>query len=121
MAELLRQSTPYYAPGAASPRHDPTYVEKVADALLAQRGQRVHLEAVVGGDPWCVHEAVECLRRLGWDIRGTRGSPGYVFVKWLRPPRWTRLDSVYREHTAAIVLCPKRVRHMAPAAGQLEF
>lgn len=121
MAEVVRQSHQWYAPGVSSPRRDPTYIERVAECLLSHRGERVHLEPIVGGDPWVTREAVECLRRLGWDIEGQKGSAGYLFVKWMRPQRWTRLDTVYRDHIGAIILRPKRPRKVEPLAGQVAW
>jgi hypothetical protein len=94
-----RRSTPYYAPGEENPRHDVTFVEGVAEQLLQHRGEFVHMEAVVGGDPWVIHEAVQCLRRVGWHIDSQDGKrPGYRFIGWQRPKRWLHLDSVYREY-----------------------
>jgi hypothetical protein len=113
MGEPVTQSHSYYPAGVDNPRHDPTYVEKVADVLLLNRGKRVHIEPIVGGDPWVISEAVNCLRRLGWDIRAERGRPGFVFVRWVRPVPWLRLESVRRDHLGAIVLKPKRIRHGA--------
>jgi hypothetical protein len=49
MAEVARQSHSYYPPGVDNPRHDPAYIEKVADVLLENRGRRIHIEALVGG------------------------------------------------------------------------
>lgn len=115
---LARRSHPGYLPGEDRPAHDPAYVDRVADALLAHLGKRVHLESVVGGDPWSVHEAVECLRRLGWQIEGERGVAGYVCLGWRRPRRWLRLDSVYKDHQRAILLGPRR-RRIAVMPGQL--
>ena len=106
MDEVATQSHSYYPPGVDSPRHDPAYIEKVADVLLENRGRRIHIEPLIGGDPWVLAEAVKCLRRLGWDIRAVKGSPGYTFVTWRRPERWLRLDSVYRDYQAP-ELCPK--------------
>jgi hypothetical protein len=122
MGETVTQSHHWYAPGNPdNPRHDPTYIERVAECLLEHRGECVHLEPLVGGDPWTLNESVNCLRRLGWEIDGDRGKVGYVFVKWQRPQRWTRLDSVYREHIGSIVKRPKRHRCIAPMAGQMEL
>ena len=121
MAEVVRQSHSYYPPGVDNPRQDPTYIERVADVLLDHRGELVHIEPIVGGDPWTVNESINCLRRLGWEIHGERGCPGYLFVRWTRPQRWTRLDSVYREHIGAVILRPKRHRELVPMAGQMEM
>jgi len=117
---LARQSHSWYAPGDPdNPRTDPTFIERVAECLLAHRGERTHLEPICGGDPWTINESINCLRRLGWEIEGERGTVGYLFVRWTRPQRWTRLDSVYREHIGAIVMRPKRRRTLATPAGQM--
>ena len=122
MSGVVTQSHSYYVQGNAdNPRNDPTYIERVAECLLEHRGERIHLEPLVGGDPWALNESVNCLRRLGWDIEGDKGKAGYLFVKWTRPQRWTRLDSVYREHVGAIITRPKHSRHAAPMAGQMEL
>jgi len=120
MGEVVTQSHSFYVQGDPNnPRNDPTYIEKVAEALLAHRGERTHLEPICGGDPWTINESINCLRRLGWEIEGVKGSAGYTFVRWTRPQRWTRLDSVYREHVGAIVMRPKRRRTLAAPAGQM--
>lgn len=99
MAEVVRQSHSWYAPGDPdNPRLDPDYINDVGNTLIPRLGERTHLEAIVGGDPWSVHEAVECLRRLGFVIDGARGSKGYMLTGWRRPERWLRLDSVYRSY-----------------------
>lgn len=122
MTDIVRQSQSWYAQGDPNnPRNDPTYVEKVAEILLDHRGERVHIEAVLGGDCWALNEAVNCLRRLGWEIHGERGCPGYLFVKWTRPQRWLRLDTVYRDYQAPIILRPKRPRKVEPLAGQVAW
>jgi hypothetical protein len=120
MAEVARQSHSWYAQGNPdNPRNDPTYVERVAEVLLDHRGERVHLEPIVGGDPWVANEAVNCLRRLGWEILGEKGVAGYIFIGWKRPQRWTRLDGVYHEYIGAIVMRPKRHRRVSVLAGQM--
>ena len=99
MAEVVRQSHSWYAPGDPNnPRNDPHYIDAVGNALIPRIGERTHLEAIVGGDGWAVHEAVECLRRLGFVIDGTRGCKGYMLTGWTRPERWVRLDGVYRAY-----------------------
>ena len=93
------RKTDYYRPNKPDGRHNIHFVEECADVLLANRGEFVHLEQAVGGDCRVVAEAVNCLRHLGWRIeaRGRRRA-GYMLIGWDRPPRWQRLDDVYREY-----------------------
>jgi hypothetical protein len=119
-----RQSQSWYPQDAAaeSPRIQyNTYVERVADVLETNRGRRVHLEAVLGGDPWIVHEAVEILRSFGWVILGEQGRAGYMYVRWERPRRWTRIEQVCRDHIAAVVMYLPKRRYYEPSPGQLQF
>ena len=96
---LARQSHSWYAPGDPNnPRNDPDYINDVGNLILPRFAERIHLEEMVGGDPWGVHEAVECLRRLGLVIDGERGRKGYVLTGWKRPQRWTRMDGIYRAY-----------------------
>jgi hypothetical protein len=110
-------------PGQASgPSPDPTtYVERVAEALQSRRGERVHLEAVVGGDPWILHESVSILREFGWVIIGERGKAGYTYLRWTRPRRWQRIERVCREHVAAVAVYPRRRSRLTPGHPELEL
>lgn len=98
-----------------------TYVERVAEVLQSNRGKRVHLQGIIGGDPWTLHEAVEVLREFGWVIIGERGKAGYMYVRWQRPRRWQRIERVCRSHVAAVVVYPPRQRRRRQVAGQLEM
>jgi len=106
---LTRQSHGWYAPDdPKSPRQNlamrQTYFKAVGELLSDRKGQVVHLEEELGGDPWIVAEAVECWRRLGWVIEGERGRPGYRFVAACRPKRWLRLDGVFVDYEVASLL-----------------
>ena len=114
------QSHPYYVAGAANPRHNPTYVERVAAVLLEHWGEAVHLEAVVGGDPWVLHEAVELLRDCGFHVLSERGRPGYTLVGWTQPRKWLRRVEACRRHVAALALRPPR-RGVPPPPDQLRI
>jgi len=123
---LTRQSHGWYEPDdPKSPRQNPTlqqaYFNAVGELLSDHKGQVVHLEEELGGDPWIVAEAVGCWRRLGWLIEAQRGHAGYRFVGVQRPPRWTRLDTVYREHVGAIVMRPQRRRALVAVDGQMDL
>jgi len=100
MADVVRQSHSWYAPGDPdNPRNNPDYINEVGNGIIPLHlAERVHLEELIGGDPWSVHEAVECMRRLGFVIDGKQGSKGYMLTGWKRPQRWTRLDGIYRSY-----------------------
>jgi len=108
------QSTHYYAPGQDRPSHHPTFADDVANALLEHFGERVHLEAVVGGDPWSIRETVLYLRRLGWTIEAQRGVPGHTLTGWSRPEGWLRPDALYREYRRIILRGQRRRRKVMP-------
>jgi hypothetical protein len=94
-----RRSCPLY-PSSEDPT---TWVESVARVLLEHRGQRVHIEEHLGGDPWVVHDAVELLREFGWVVKGKRGVTGYTLIGWKRPQRWVRAERVLWQHLGAIL------------------
>ena len=99
MTAVVRQSHSWYAQGDPNnPRSDPDYLDDVGNLLLGNFRERVRVQVELGGDPWSAHESVECFRRLGLLVDGERGSGGYMLTGWKRPPRWTRLDSVYRSY-----------------------
>ena len=99
MAEVVRQSHSWYAPGDPNnPRSDPDYIDDVGNLLLGNFRERVRVQIEIGGDPWSAHEAVECVRRLGLVVSGLRGGPGYTLMGFKRPIRWTRLDGIYRAY-----------------------
>lgn len=111
---LTRQSQHWYAPGQDRPAHHPDFLDRVAAALLEHLGECVHLEAVVGGDPWSIHETVKYLRRLGWTIEAQRGVPGYTLTGWSRPEGWLRPDALYREYRRIILRGQRRRRKVLP-------
>ena len=98
MGEVARQSQSWYARGDANnPRHDPTYAKHIMDVLRANQGVAVHLEPIVGGNPWSVNAVVNALRRIGWDIAGERGVAGYTLVDMEPPEGWLRLVESIRK------------------------
>ena len=108
-------------PGTVTgPSPDPTtYAELVAEELSSRKGERVHLQAIIGGDAWVIHDAVEMLRELGWVITGERGKAGYTYERWERPRRWQRIERICRGHVAALSLSPPRPHRQR--RGQLEL
>jgi len=106
MAEVVRQSHSWYAPGDPNnPRCDESYIDRVAKCLLERVGKRVNVQSVIGGDPWVVHESVEYLRDEGHDIDGTRGGSGYKLIaNWTRPERWTRHEPIVASYEIAALL-----------------
>jgi hypothetical protein len=114
--------TKSYPGTVCGPSPDPTtYVELAAEAFQTHRGQRIHLEPIIGADSWLSHDCVEILRDLGWVILGERGKAGYVYVRWQRPRRWMRIERVCREHVAAVALYPpSRRRRRFPGQMELE-
>lgn len=106
MADVVRQSHSWYAPGNAdNPRCDRSYIDRVAKCLLERVGKRVNVQSVIGGDPWVVHESVEYLRWEGHDIEGARGGPGYKLTAgWTRPERWTRHEPIVASYEVAALL-----------------
>lgn len=93
----------WYAQGEENPRHDRSYIERVAELLENHRGEYVHIEAELGGDPWFVNECVELLRRYGWDIVSRSGQPGYCYCGWQRPAKHQRIESACRDHIAVLL------------------
>jgi len=98
MAEVVRQSQSWYPRGDANnPRHDQTYAKRIMDVLRANQGVAVHLEPIVGGNPWSVNAVINALRRIGWTIDGERGVVGYTLVDMEPPEGWLRLVESIRE------------------------
>ena len=106
MAEVVRQSHSWYAPGNPdNPRCDRSYIDRVAKCLLERVGTRVNVQSVIGGDPWVVHESVTYLRDEGHDIDGTRGGSGYKLIAgWTRPECWTRHEPIVASYEIAALL-----------------
>ena len=106
MAEVVRQSHSWYAPGNPdNPRCDSSYIDRVAKCLLERVGTRVNVQSVIGGDPWVVHESVEYLRSTGLDIEGVRGRPGYKLIaNFTRTERWTRHEPIVLSYEVAALL-----------------
>ena len=109
MTEVVRQSHSWYPqdPNLKTARNDPTYFDAVGDLLTDRKYQVVHLEEELGGDPWIVHEAVECWRDHGMRIEGGRGKVGYRFVGVQRPKTWRRWEALIVKYGRAIFLRPK--------------
>jgi hypothetical protein len=114
---LTQQSYPQYAHVPAE-RHNPVqFAKDIMDVLLANKGQRVHIEEAVGGDPWTINEVVLKLRRIGWVIDGEKGVPGYTLVDILPPPPWLRLAPPKQ----ATIPAAKTVRSWKPSPMQTQI
>jgi hypothetical protein len=83
-----RQSHYWYPQGAPNPRCDPTFLNRIADLLISNYRERVHIESLLGGDPWVIHDRIEKLRQTyGFVVVGNRGIAGYTLTDWAEPRR----------------------------------
>ena len=123
MAEVVRQSHNYYSPGDPNnPRYDPTFRKRIGDVLRKNEGVSVHLERIVGGDPTTIHETIEVLRRIGWQIDGSKGVAGYTLIDIDLPPGWLRLVESIRKAAKKSLLKKSRrctPRRVKPVDGQI--
>lgn len=101
-------------------RKDAFFVEEVADLLIFNAGERVHVTETLDADPQVVGEAVKLLRRLGFVIEAEQGRPGYTLEGWSRAS-WVHVDKLAREYAAVMALTCSRRRRVEPMEGQMEL
>ncbi len=101
-------------------RHDPYFVETVADLLIFNAGERVCLTELTGADAQVVGEAVKLLRRLGFVITAEQGRAGYTLEGWSRAA-WVHVGKLAREYAGVMARTCDRRRRTIPCPGQMEL
>lgn len=104
----------------AEPRHDPYFVETVADLLIFNAGERLNLTELTGADSQVVGEAVKLLRRLGFVIEAQQGRAGYTLEGWSRAA-WVHVGKLAREYAGVMARTCDRRRRVVQCPGQLEL